>query len=498
VDAALREGLRDLPGGSSLARLLAEKRHHRNIHGLQPLSLPQILAWADAHKQRTHAWPTAKSGGIADAAPGETWRAVDTALRNGQRTLPGGSSLAKLLAEQRAVRNRKQLPPYQQELLLAWADAHRERTGSWPTRYSGPISDAPGETWLAVDMALRHGRRNLPGGSSLPLLLAENREVRNRWTRSDFSVEQIIRWTDTYHDRTGQWPHLDSGPIAEAPGETWNGVDKALRRGLRGLSPGSSLAKLLAKERGVHNSLDPPPLSRKLILRWADRYFRRTGRWPTQRSGSIPESPGDTWAKIDAALKQGSRSLCAGSSLARLLALCRGQRHWTEGPRLSFRKILAWADAHFQRTGSWPNVKSGPVMDAPGENWHAIDEALTQGNRGLKGGSSLLRLLVRKREVRDPLHLPPLAREQIIHWARLHFERTGRWPNYKSGSVTEAPGETWAAIDSALRYGKRTLSPGLSLAKLIAEARAIPGASQREEVSSVGPGPPGGSYLHTA
>ena len=40
---------------------------------------------------------------------------------------------------------------------------------------SGPISEAPGETWGAVDAALQKGSRGLPGGSSLALLLADKR-----------------------------------------------------------------------------------------------------------------------------------------------------------------------------------------------------------------------------------------------------------------------------------------------------------------------------------
>ena len=53
INSALGQGLRDLPGGSSIARLLAEHRGVRNIHGLGPLSEEQILAWADAHYERT-------------------------------------------------------------------------------------------------------------------------------------------------------------------------------------------------------------------------------------------------------------------------------------------------------------------------------------------------------------------------------------------------------------------------------------------------------------
>jgi hypothetical protein len=38
-------------------------------------------------------------------------------------------------------------------------------------------------------------------------------------------------------------------------------------------------------------------------------------------------------------------------------------------------------------------VNSGPIPEAPGENWHAVNLALYNGHRGLRGGSSLAKLL---------------------------------------------------------------------------------------------------------
>ena len=46
-------GYRGLHGGSSLSRLLAEHRGVRTAYLQPPLSLKQILCWADAHRKRT-------------------------------------------------------------------------------------------------------------------------------------------------------------------------------------------------------------------------------------------------------------------------------------------------------------------------------------------------------------------------------------------------------------------------------------------------------------
>jgi hypothetical protein len=48
---------------------------------------------------------------------------VNNALSFG---LPGGSSLARLLARERGVRNRCGLPPLTEAAILRWARAHRQ------------------------------------------------------------------------------------------------------------------------------------------------------------------------------------------------------------------------------------------------------------------------------------------------------------------------------------------------------------------------------------
>ncbi len=327
---------------------------------------------------------------------------------------------------------------------------------------------APGETWSGVNVALNHGNRHLPGGSSLALLLAERRGVPHEALRTSLSREQILSWADAFHERTGQWPNVKSGSITGANGETWPAVDKALRRGYRELPGGSSLAKLLAAERGVRSRVSLPPLSRKMILAWADAHFERTQTWPNASMGAIPEAPEETWKGVNSALCNGSRGLRVHSSLARLLARYRGKRNHLSQPALSEKTILAWADVHRQRTGKWPNVNSGPVVDARGETWKLIDHALRQGHRQLEGGSSLLQLLVKKRGVRHPLRLPHLTEELILYWAELHYDRIGTWPKYDSGPIWRGDGETWAQVDYALRHGKRKLAGGSSLAKFLA------------------------------
>jgi hypothetical protein len=135
--------------------------------------------------------------------------------------------------------------------------------------------------------------------------------------------------------------------------------------------------------------------------------------------------------------------------------------------RLTVKLILRWADAHRERTGTWPHARSGPVAGAPGQTWGAVNRALARGSRGLPGGASLARLLGEKRGKRNQRQAPPLTAEQVLSWADAHFRRAGRWPTAASGPVAEAAGETWGAVASALYAGNRGLPGGETLGRFL-------------------------------
>jgi hypothetical protein len=384
---ALHAGSRGLPGGSSLAQLLAEQRGVPNRADLPPLTISQILTWARAHHQRTARWPIEDAGPVQDV-PGETWGNVSQYLRAGVRGLPGGSSLAKLLAEQLGVKNQGTLPKLTIDQILLWADAHYSRTGCWPNHKSGTVDESPSEKWSAIEQALQKGVRGLSAGSSLAKLIAEHRTGRHR--HATVSVDQILEWADAHHSRTGEWPHQESGPVQGVADENWTAINTALMQGLRGLARGSSLSKLLTQHRAVRNKKRPPQLTVDQILVWADAHRSRTGEWPHQNSGPLHGVIGENWTALSTALSQGLRGLTRGSSISKLLIEHRGVSN-RKRP-LTIDQILAWAEAHRHRTGKWPTPSSGPVSDGNGENWAAISRALRRGHQGLPGGLTLARL----------------------------------------------------------------------------------------------------------
>lgn len=292
------------------------RRRKRRLRPRRPrLTIERILAWADAFHERTGEWPRKDAAGMIAGTVGEKWLNVDMALRLGLRGLAGGSSLARLLAEHRGVRNHLALPRLSLPTILAWADTHRSRNLEWPRKNSGPIAGGGGETWLGVHEALVQGHRGLPGGSSLAKVLAEHRGVRHRSQLPVLTERRILQWADEHKRVTGTWPKRTSGIVPGQPGETWLAVHTALQKGQRGLPGGSSLARLLAAQRGVRNLHDLPRITKRQILKWACAYRQRTGRWPTRRSGPIADAPGETWTAVDTALQKGQRGLPGGSSL---------------------------------------------------------------------------------------------------------------------------------------------------------------------------------------
>jgi hypothetical protein len=295
----------------------------------------------------------------------------------------------------------------------------------------------------------------------------KKRRRKRQPVKPELTLDQILVWADHHKEKTGKFPTVESGKVLNHKEETWRNIDNALRYGLRGLRPGSSLAKLFKETRGHRSPGHLPPLTEDQILQWANDHKRRTGSYPNENSGDIPDTNGENWNNVNAALFHGHRGLTDGTSLAKLFADRLGAKNYTTVTSLTVEKILAWADVHLQATGSFPKFNSGEVVGVPGETWSAIDTALRVGVRGLPGKSSLPQLLALYRGVRNKSNLPKLTKKRILAWAKAHFEKTGKWPNENSGKIAEAPGETWKAVSMALIQGLRGLPGGTTLRQLL-------------------------------
>jgi hypothetical protein len=227
-------------------RPLAFKGCTRRPPQTAPLPIKQILRWADAFHKKTGQWPT-KFSEVVYGAPLESWMSIDRVLRTGGRGLPAGSSLVNLLIRERGLKSKYLQPKLSVKQILKWADEYYQQNGKWPKEHSGNVVGASNENWMALSSALNKGYRGLPGGSSLPKLLAKHRGVRNKKSLPHLSVNKILKWAKQHQQRTGKWPINNSGKVIGENGETWSIINAALEDGHRGLPGGSSLSKLLKK-----------------------------------------------------------------------------------------------------------------------------------------------------------------------------------------------------------------------------------------------------------
>ena len=215
-----------------------------------------------------------------------------------------------------------------------------------------------------------------------------------------------------------------------------------------------------------------PWLSVGQILHWADAFHEMHGRFPQRDDGYIHGTSDDSWSAVNQCLIHGCRGLPGGHSLARLLAEHRGFRNRMGLPPYIVEEILHWCDAFHDRFGRWPKFNDGPIVEAPGETWMAVNAAI--GNRGLCGDSTLAKLLHERRGVRHHLELPPLTVAQVVAWAKAHHARTGRWPTSRSGPIIEAPNETWSAVAAAAGKWPPRISWRLVVSAIAVQAFRVP------------------------
>jgi group I intron endonuclease len=360
----------------------------------EPLNETQIEAAARNWYIKNGEWPSRRTKREIPELPGESWEGVNDALRRGCRGLPEGSSLYKFLAF-RGFTNRCVKKNLTKDKIWEAAKSWYNHNGEWPSeRTKGKIPELPNENWSILDHALVRGLRGLPGGSSLPQLLA-SRGISNRCSKKDLTEDQVWIAAQNWYTITGRWPTQHTkGEIPGLTGENWDLVSHALINGFRGLPGGSSLPKFLTS-RGVTNRCSKMGLTESTIWKAAQNWFTQEYQWPSQHTkGEIPELPGYNWNAINSALKVGGRGLPKGSSLSKVLA-SHGATNRGSKSNLTEDHIWRAAQAWHTRTGRWPSgYTKGIIPELPGDTWNAIGHLLYVGGRGLLGKSSLSKLLL--------------------------------------------------------------------------------------------------------
>lgn len=334
IDLALSKGLRGLAGGTSLSVLLAPMRKELGIlrsSEKQTLSEKQVLAASIKYFRATGQFPNQKTTDSVPGMPGETWTILDTALRDGNRGLPGGSSLSILT---KAARDKVGLVKKHEKgeltvkQILAAGSEYLSVNGKIPTvETSDGVPGLPNETWIGINSALHRGLRGLPNGSSLSKVLRPLREklgIKNNNEKAPLSVAKIVTAARLFYREHGILPSQSTtDPVPGMKGENWSAINANLKQGGRGLPGSTSLSNVLAglrDELGIVSRKEKPLLTEKQIIVAAKKYYKVTGRLPgAHNQDPVPGMPGEKWQNIQNALKKGLRGLPGGTSLARIL-----------------------------------------------------------------------------------------------------------------------------------------------------------------------------------
>lgn len=193
-----------------------------------------IWGWMQDHYRENGKWPSVNTPG--------RWSVLDNRLRKGRFGLPGGSSLAKLRG------NLGSEQPLTEAQIYECIQDYYSKTGRWPAA-STICPASPYGSWPAIDMALRLGRRGLPGGSSIAKLrggvLTRAGSLTKRGASNQLTFDQIYEWMLDHKMSHGVFPNCE---MKTKVGDTnWRAIDSALRLGSRGLPGGSSIAKFRKK-----------------------------------------------------------------------------------------------------------------------------------------------------------------------------------------------------------------------------------------------------------
>ena len=138
--------------------------------------------------------------------------------------------------------------PIQVEDILAWADAHHARHGTWRVRISGGIPGTS-HTWNQIDHRLTDGYRGLSSGTSLAKFLQKHRGVRfagqagGSIGRADSCLGRRLLRRDS-----GEMAHGAVRDRSRARRKLGVPSPAPCGRGCRGFH-GSSLSQLLAQRR---------------------------------------------------------------------------------------------------------------------------------------------------------------------------------------------------------------------------------------------------------
>lgn len=149
-----------------------------------------------------------------------------------------------------------------------------------------------------------------------------------------------------------------------------------------------------------------PRLVPEEIVTAGRKFFELHGRLPSQNSREeVPGMPGETWAIINGAGREGNRGLAEGQTLAKLFVDLRIELKLTQRGRaveLTDSLLIAAALQHFDERGRWPSAASTTeIAGAAGIQWATVFKASYLGRRGFGPGRTIESLIERAKVLRS-------------------------------------------------------------------------------------------------
>ena len=140
--------------------------------------------------------------------------------------------------------------------------------------------------------------------------LSTNKDQKAKRSISVLSEEEILELCDDYHSFHGDWPKRTTREFADIDDQySWKTINSWLVNGRVIDSESRSLPDLLMMKRGVKHHLSAEALTFEKILDWADKFYEEFHSWPNHKSGIIPDSGGETWARVRSAIVKNGRGL---------------------------------------------------------------------------------------------------------------------------------------------------------------------------------------------
>lgn len=310
IDKNISRGLVKIDGITSLHTFLAP---YKEIDGItvediidsapkyteKSLHVSDIIKGAKEHFSETKKWPSCHDYTLISSGPleGESWGTIDKHLRDGGRTLSGGTSLFKLLDKNGLSIN------ISIESIIKAAEAQYKKEDKWPSTSDnreikmGPLK---GKSWKAIANGFYRGDFGLPTDITLPEIL----RAHNCYDSNKISSFDIVETAKLHKKQTGKWPSSkDSNIIQGGPldGEKWTSIHTAIRDGHRGFEKGTHTGlSALLKEEGCFNR----NIIKDDVIKSIEHYrHERPDQGPTNKTkGRINDGSilnGMSWSAVD-------------------------------------------------------------------------------------------------------------------------------------------------------------------------------------------------------